>query len=117
MPSRDLKDLYPELAIKAESLVDDAYFKGLDLLVYCTHRSFSEQARLYRNGRSLDSIIEKSDELANRYERPDLAKILLEAGPQYGEKILTHAAPGESYHNYGMAFDAVPLREGRTVGS
>lgn len=52
-------------------------------LIYCGRRSMEEQAMLYAQGRS----------------RPG--------------KIITQAKPGQSYHNYGLAFDWVPLRTGK----
>jgi len=115
MPSRSIDDLSPGFRAQAVLLDSAAEFVGLDLLIYCTHRSFSEQAKLYRNGRSLAQIQHKADELCEQWGRADLASILMDVGPQMGKRILTYAAPGQSYHNYGLALDAVPLREGRPV--
>jgi len=116
MASRALDDLAPPAAAAAERLLDGASRDGLDLLVYCTFRDLEEQARLYRNGRSLAKIQAKADDLAKR-GRPDLGSLLIEVGPQYGRRIVTNAAPGESAHNYGYALDAVPLRGGKPVWS
>jgi len=52
-------------------------------LIYCGRRTMEEQAMLYAQGRT----------------RPG--------------KIITQAKPGQSYHNYGLAFDWVPLRVGK----
>lgn len=49
-------------------------------LIYCGRRTMEEQAELYAKGRT-------------------------KAG-----KIVTKAKPGQSYHNYGLAFDWVPLK-------
>lgn len=112
MASRNLADLAFGFRGKAAAFQDECASLGFDVLIYCTYRSLEEQARLYRNGRALRAIQRKRDELIER-GREDLASILMEVGPQSGSKLLTNAAPGESYHNYGLAFDAVPLRQGR----
>ena len=57
--------------------------KNINPLIYCGFRSFSDQAKLYALGRT-------------------------ESG-----KIVTNAKEGQSYHNYGLAFDWVPLRENK----
>ena len=49
-------------------------------LIYCGRRTMEDQAALYAKGRTK------------------------------GGKIVTKARPGESYHNYGLAFDWVPLK-------
>lgn len=56
---------------------------GIPLLIYCTKRTFSEQAALYNEGRS-------------------------DPGP-----IRTNAPPGQSAHNYGLAFDGCPMVNGK----
>ena len=50
-------------------------------LIYCGRRTMEEQAALYTKGRT---------------KQPG--------------KIVTKAKPGQSYHNYGLAFDWVPLK-------
>ena len=115
MSSRDINDLSPGFRAQIEIMLSEAEFIGFDLLIYCTHRSLEAQARLYRNGRTLGQIQAKADQLTQQFNRQDLAMLLMDVGPQHGKKILTHAAPGQSYHNYGLAVDAVPLREGKPV--
>lgn len=113
MSSRDLSDLLPEMAAKARDFLAGTEMAGLDVLIYCTRRSLTEQARLFRQGRSLAQIRARARELESQFERRDLAEILMGVGPQHGARILTNAAPGQSLHNYGAAFDCVPLVEGR----
>ncbi|PHS70530.1 MAG: hypothetical protein COB22_07850 [Cycloclasticus sp.] len=115
MSSRSIDDLSAGFRAQAVLLKDAAEAVGLDLIIYCTRRSFAEQAKLYRNGRTLAQIQDKADELCEQWGRADLATILMDVAPQFGKRILTYAAPGQSYHNYGLALDAVPLREGRPV--
>lgn len=86
---------------------------GLEVLVYCTYRTVQEQAALFRNGRGLKAIEVKAEQLAHEHNRLDLAELLLDTPPQYGESILTYAGPGESLHNYAAAFDAVPCVNGK----
>lgn len=114
MASRSLDDLQDHIREKALSLLDRCDEEGLDILIYCTLRPLDEQARLFRQGRSITQIRAKAEELRNRWGRPDLADLLLDVGPQSGRRV-TYAGPGQSMHNYGLAFDAVPLREGKPV--
>ncbi|MBA1147431.1 M15 family metallopeptidase [Ectothiorhodospiraceae bacterium WFHF3C12] len=114
MASRSLEDLDPRVQARANAVLADASGR-VDLLVYCTHRPVTEQARLYRKGRPFSEIQAKADELDTRYGRPGLAEVLISVGPQYGPRIVTHAGPGQSLHNYGLAFDAVPLEGGKPV--
>lgn len=114
MSSRDIATLCPEMQAKARQFLKVAELRGLDVLIYCMHRSPEEQARLYRRGRSLRRIRQKADRLAQHYERPDLAEILMNVGPQYGRRA-TGAGPGQSYHQYGRAFDGCPLVDGKPL--
>jgi peptidoglycan LD-endopeptidase CwlK len=43
------------------------------------------------------------------------ASLIETAPPQYGERIVTNALPCQSAHNFGLAFDAVPLDGGKPV--
>jgi len=80
--SRKLEDLIPILAIKATELIKKAREQEIDVLITSTWRSFAEQQALYDQGRT-----------------------------QPG-RVVTWAKPGQSYHNYGLAFDFVPVVEG-----
>ena len=114
MASRKLGDLKSNVRKMARGLLQRSEAEGLDLLIYCTLRPAEEQAKLYRQGRPLTKIQQKADELRNRWGRPDLADLLLSVDPQQG-KIVTKAGPGQSMHNYGLAFDGVPMRNGKAV--
>jgi peptidoglycan L-alanyl-D-glutamate endopeptidase CwlK len=114
MNERDKIDLLiPEAKVKCLEIEAKCKEKGFDLLIYCTYRSFEEQAKLFRQSRTLHNIVLKSDELrSNGFVF--LAETLVEVGPQYG-KWVTNSAPGESWHQYKEAFDAVPMLDGQEL--
>ena len=85
MPSRNLEDLHPTVANLARRFIDLARTEGIEILVTSTLRTFDEQAELYAQGRTLPG------------------------------KRVTNAKPGESWHNFGLAFDVVPLLNGKAV--
>ena len=62
--------------------VNEMVTSRIEPLIYCGRRTMEEQAALYAKGRTDGS-----------------------------SKIVTKAKPGESYHNYGLAFDWVPLKQ------
>ena len=112
---RDIEVLEPEAREAAHALLDLAREADVDLLIYCTTRTLQEQARLYRRGRTGAAIELRARELDKDWGRPDLGHILLDVGPQMEIKVVTYAAPGQSFHNYGLAFDGCPLRDGKPV--
>ena len=85
MSSRRLEDLHARVADKAQQLIAFAQAEGIELLVTSTLRTFEEQAELFAKGRTTP-------------------------GPK-----VTNAKPGESWHNFGLAFDVVPLINGKAV--
>ena len=85
MSSRKLDDLHPTVAERAQQLMELAQAEGIEILVTSTLRSFEEQAELFAIGRT----------------KP-------------GGKV-TNAKAGESWHNFGLAFDVVPLVNGKAV--
>lgn len=114
MASRKIEDLTPELQEKVRDFKELCNQKGLDVLIYCTFRSPAEQAQLYAQGRTVEAIQKKATELLEVYGRADLADLLFALGPKSGS-IVTMAGPGQSLHNYRLAFDGVPLRSGKPV--
>ena len=83
MASRSLTDLKPPVQKKAQRFLEACAAQGVDVMIYCTYRSPAEQDNLYRQGRTSQG------------------------------KIVTNARGGESYHNWGAAFDCVPLNNGK----
>ena len=86
--SRKLEDLTPDAASRANKLIALCAAQGIDLLVTSTYRDFESQTALYNQGRDTDSKAK-------------------------GEKIVTKAKAGMSFHNYRVAFDVVPLVNGK----
>jgi peptidoglycan L-alanyl-D-glutamate endopeptidase CwlK len=85
MASRRIEDLQPLLQVKARYHLNLCAAADIDLLIYCTLRTAAEQAELYARGRT----------------KPG--------------RIVTYAKPGSSAHNFGLAYDCVPLRGGKAV--
>jgi len=113
MASRSLDDLKPEFRERAEVFLGFCADAGLNILVYCTLRDNREQAIHYRCGRGIAEILHKRDELEVVWKRPDLAKALMDVGPQFDTRVRTYAGPGQSLHLYGFALDACPLQGGK----
>lgn len=109
--ARSLEDLHPDMLPLAKKFI--SIMGENNVLVYCTRRTLLEQAKLYRQSRSATEIALKIDELKERGYL-SLAKAINAAGPQFGQHV-TNAGPGESWHNFGFAFDAVPVSEGKPV--
>lgn len=113
MASRNLDDLLPEVAALAREHALACAKKNIELLIYCTLRDAAEQARLYCQGRTPEQIQECGRKLLDG-GFPQLAALLDQAVPQPGSKV-TFAGPGESYHQYGLAYDCVPIVGGKCL--
>lgn len=72
---------------------------GIDVLVVSTLRDAEAQNLLYAQGRTRAQLDRAG--LTGVDPRPGL--------------IVTNARGGESIHNYGLAWDAVPLRNGKPI--
>ena len=83
--SRDIKDLHPFVAAKAVAFVASCRSVGIDILITSTLRDMESQAALYAQGRTAPG------------------------------KVVTNAKAGQSFHNYGMAFDFVPIVNGKAA--
>jgi len=116
MASRDIRDLEPNTRAKAERFLILCAAADFDVLIYCTYRPDSEQAILYRQSRTIGQIKDMARKLSDVYGRDDLSKVLLGVGPHNGPHV-TNAAPGQSLHGYGLAFDGVPMNQGKPVWS
>ena len=89
--------LHPAIRDKAKAFIIRADKElGIKLRVYSAHRSWQEQKALYL--RTSDGIDNDRD---GRIDEAD-------------ERV-TFAAPGESYHNYGLAIDVVEIKNGKAL--
>lgn len=83
--SRDLKDLLPDVEQQVRAFISQCETRGIQILVTSTYRDEESQAKLYAQGRTLPG------------------------------SIVTNAKPGESFHQYCVAFDCVPLVQGKPL--
>lgn len=88
--SRKLEDLHPYVKTLAEKLIADCDAAGIDIIITSTYRDHECQQKLYNQGRTPESKAR-------------------------GEKIVTNAKPGTSWHNWRVAFDVVPVVNGKAV--
>lgn len=81
--SRDLKDLHPKVAAMCSAFVNTCKSQGIDVLITSTLRDNESQNALYAQGRTTKG------------------------------SIVTNAKAGQSFHNYGVAFDFCPIVNGK----
>jgi len=81
--SRSLDDLSFAVRPMMDVFLANVAKANIDWLVTCTLRTMAEQAALYAQGRTTPGL------------------------------IVTHAPPGESAHQYGLALDGVPIVNGK----
>jgi peptidoglycan L-alanyl-D-glutamate endopeptidase CwlK len=85
--SRNLTDLNPKVAALASEFINRCKAKGIDILITSTYRDKESQDALYAQGRTAP-----------------------------GKKV-TNAKGGQSFHNWKVAFDFVPLVNGKAMWS
>lgn len=86
--SRNIDDLIMPVKLMALKHVHACKQAGIDLLITCTYRCPVDQDALYAQGRN---------------NKPG--------------HIVTNAKAGESMHQYRIAYDVVPLRDGKPIWS
>ena len=100
--SRNLNDLVPEFQEKARTLIFACERRGVIMRPFFTVRGPAVQARLYRQGRTEESVgFAVAGMLASG--APRLAKTL--KGTHKGGPMITRATPGNSWHQWGEALD------------
>lgn len=102
-----LETLTNEFRLKIEDVLSSCKERGFILKPFYAKRSVVEQAKLWRQSRSRDEILTHAD-IMRRRGAPNLAKLLLDVGPQHG-RWATNALPGESWHQWGEAVDCFVL--------
>lgn len=83
--SRDIHDLDTRVGNMALHMISECAAAGIEIIVTSTYRDAASQDALYAQGRTAPG------------------------------RIVTNARAGQSWHNYGLAFDVVPLRAGKPV--
>lgn len=81
--SRSLDELHPKVKALAEKFITECDKSGIDVLIYSTYRDAEAQNELYAQGRTKRG------------------------------KIVTNAKAGQSFHNWRVAFDFVPVMFGK----
>ena len=81
--SRSLDELLPDTKVRVEKFIELCKEQNIDLLVTSTYRDNESQAALYAQGRTSPG------------------------------NVVTNAGPGDSYHNYRLAVDVVPVVGGK----
>lgn len=81
--SRDINDLHPKVQILCWQFIAACKESGIDVLITSTYRDYESQNDLYAQGRT----------------KPG--------------RIITNAKAGYSYHNFRVAFDFVPMVNGK----
>lgn len=97
--SRKIDDLLFPAKIRALNFMAAAAEAGIDMLVSCTVRDEESQNLLYAQGRTRAQL-----DAAGLYN----------AQPRPG-RIVTNARGGDSFHQWRVAMDVVPLRQGKPV--
>lgn len=83
MASREIEDLLQPVATRCRQFIRKCEDAGIDVIITCTYRSVEEQNKLFSQGRS----------------RP-------------GNRV-TQVKGGDSFHQWGVAFDFAPLHQGK----
>lgn len=81
--SRSIGDLHPEAAERAARFLEECKKAGIDVIITSTYRDHESQAALFAQGRTIPG------------------------------RIVTNANAGDSFHNYKLAFDFVPIINGK----
>lgn len=93
--SRKISDLHPIVTKLCNDLIQECDSAGIDIMVTSTYRDIESQNELYKVGRTIKG--------AN-----------VTAKKPMGDK-LTNASGGKSFHNYRVAFDVVPIVNGKAI--
>lgn len=111
----DLTPLVGAFRTKLERVLKRCKTEGYEMRPYMALRTTLEQAKLWRQSRSIEQINAKIAEF-RAAGAPFLAASLVKAGPQNGDPV-TNAAPGLSWHQWGEAADCFWLVDGKAEWS
>lgn len=111
----NLNTLIPDFKSKVICLLDRCKNRGVEMRPCSGVRDPFEQARLWRQSRSIEEI-----NLAIKHFLDNggdfLAHCLKTVGPQHGDHV-TNALPGYSWHQWGEALDSFWLVNGKAEWS
>jgi peptidoglycan LD-endopeptidase CwlK len=93
--SRSISDLHPKAQPMALAFKQKCKEAGIDVLITSTYRDNESQSALFAIGRTVKGA------------NPTKAK-------PFGSKV-TNAKAGQSFHNYRLALDFVPIVNGKAV--
>ena len=113
--SADLTKLDPGFRDKIYQLVANCGARGVRMRPYMSIRCPLEQAKLWRQSRSIEQI-NAQIAMFKSAGAAFLADCLHSAGPQHG-KLVTSAPPGLSWHQWGEAVDCFWLVDGQAEWS
>ena len=83
--TKDINDLRPVVAKMAKDFLAKAQAQGIDFIITSVYRSIDEQNQIYAQGRTTPGT------------------------------IVTNAKGGQSFHNWRVAFDIVPVIQGKAI--
>lgn len=81
----ELNTLHPYVKYLAKLFIKECNKENIEVKIISTYRTIDEQDELYNLGRSIPGV------------------------------IITNIKGGHSHHNYGLAFDALPVIDGNTT--
>jgi peptidoglycan LD-endopeptidase CwlK len=99
----DLNLLVLDMREKVSRLLTRCVARGIQMRPNCGLRNPFDQARLWRQSRSIEEIMSKINELESQ-GAPFLADCIRRVGPQHGA-YATGTPPGFSWHQWGEALD------------
>jgi len=111
MASRDINDLIPKFRPLANQLVLNCRARDIEMRPSQTVRDPFEQARLWRQSRTIEEIRQKIGAFREA-GAAFLAHCLESVGPQNGKRV-TDAPPGLSWHQWGEALDCFWVVDGK----
>ena len=110
-----LATLVPAFRGMVETLLEACAAEGIEMRPSAGLRDPFEQARLWRQSRSIEQINRRVAEFRAAGAH-FLAHCLTSVGPQHGDPV-TNAPPGFSWHQWGEALDCFWLVDGRAEWS
>lgn len=111
----DINLLIPAFRTTVKMLLKNCAAHGVVMRPYFAIRTPQEQAKLWRQSRSIEEITAKIAQLKGA-GAPYLADCIGRAGVQHGDKV-TNAIPGLSWHQWGEAVDCFWLLDGKAEWS